>query len=175
MEFTEEQPHHAAAIERLLDIGFGHDRHTKTVYRLREAAPPVPDLCFVAEEEDELVATLRFWPVTLPGGGQALLLGPLAVRPERMGKGIGRALVRHGIARARLRGWQAILVVGDPKYYEPFGFTREAALRLRLPGPVDYDRFQGLALTHGALDGLVGTIAPGRKTAVSAGKRKRRA
>lgn len=165
MNITLQQPHHAAAIERLLDLTFGRDRHEKTVYRLREAAEPVPELCFVVEEEGELAATLRFWPVSLPDGRQALLLGPLAVRPELAGRGIGRALVRHGLVQAREQGWPAVLVVGDPKYYQPFGFTREAAAKLRLPGPVDYQRFQGLALEHGALDDVRGTIAPARPAA----------
>ncbi len=171
MDIIEQQPRHSAAIERLLDLTFGRDRHGKTVYRLREPAAAVPDLNFVMEEEGELVATLRFWPVTLPGGALALLLGPLAVRPELAGRGIGRAMVRHGIARARLRGWRVILVVGDPKYYAPFGFTREAASPLRLPGPVEVERFQALALVHGALDGVRGPVGPA-PAAGTAGLRK---
>lgn len=162
MDIILQKPHHAAAVERLLDLTFGRDRHNRTVYRLREAAEAIPGLSFAVEDEGELIATLRFWPVSLPDGTQALLLGPLAVRPELAGRGIGRALVRHGLVQAREQGWPAILVVGDPKYYQPFGFTREAAGRLRLPGPVDYQRFQGLALVHGALDGLRGTIGPAR-------------
>lgn len=163
MNIVAQEPHHAAAVERLLDITFGPDRHGRTVYRLREAADAVPELCFVVEEEGALVATLRFWPVGLPDGRPALLLGPLAVRPELAGRGIGRALVRHGLVQARAQGWPAILVVGDPSYYRPFGFTREAAAGLRLPGPVEAERFQALALVHGALDGVRGMVGPGRR------------
>lgn len=162
MDIILQQPHHAAAIERLLDLTFGRNRHGKTVYRLREAAEAVSHLSFVVEEEGELVATLRFWPVSLPDGTQALLLGPLAVRPELAGRGIGRALVRHGLVQARAQGWPAVLVVGDPKYYHPFGFTREAAEPLRLPGPVELERFQALALVHGALDHVHGAVGPAR-------------
>jgi len=172
MNIILQQPHHAAAVERLLDFTFGRDRHGKTVYRLREAAEAAPELSFAVEEEGELAATLRFWPVSLPGGTQALLLGPLAVRPELAGRGIGRALVRHGLVQAKEQGWPAILVVGDPKYYQPFGFTREAAATLRLPGPVDYQRFQALALAHGALDGLRGTIAPARPAQLRAMRKR---
>lgn len=170
MNIILQQPQHAAAVERLLDLTFGRDRHGRTVYRLREAAEAVPELSFAVEDESELVATLRFWPVSLPDGAQALLLGPLAVRPELAGRGIGRALVRHGLVQAREQGWPAVLVVGDPKYYQPFGFTRAAAQKLRLPGPVDYERFQALAIVHGTLDGQRGTIAPAQPAA--AGKRR---
>jgi predicted N-acetyltransferase YhbS len=162
MNIIPQGPKHGAAIERLLDLTFGHNRHNKTVYRLREAAPAVPSLSFVIEQDGELVATLRFWPVTLPDHKQALLLGPLAVLPELSGQGMGRGLVRHGLAEARAQNWPAVLVVGDPKYYEPFGFSREKAERLRLPGWVELRRFQALELAAGALDDVEGLILPGR-------------
>jgi len=162
MHIIPQSQKHGVAIERLLDLTFGHDRHNKTVYRLREAAPAVADLSFVIEQDGDLVATLRFWPVTLPNHEQALLLGPLAVQPELAGRGMGRALVRHGMAEARAQGWPAVLVVGDPPYYEPFGFSREKAEHLRLPGWVELSRFQAVELIAGALDGVEGLVIPGR-------------
>lgn len=162
MDIIEQQPRHAAAIERLLDLTFGPDRHKKTVYRLREAVPAVPDLCFVIETDGALIASLRFWPVTLPDHAQALLLGPLTVLPELSGQGMGRALVRHGMAAAVARGWPAVLVVGEPAYYEPFGFSRATAEHLRLPGWVEPPRFQAAELTGGALAGVEGPVRPGR-------------
>lgn len=162
MKIILQGPKHQHAVERLLDLTFGHDRHAKTVYRLREAAPPVPSLSFVMEEDGEVIATLRFWPVTLPNNEQALLLGPLAVLPALSGRGRGRAMVRHGMAAAKAQGWPAVLVVGDPSYYEPFGFNRERTPNLRLPGWVEPHRFQGIELIPGALDGVEGAIRPGR-------------
>ena len=162
MNIIPQGPKHEAAIERLLDLTFGHHRHKKTVYRLRDAAPAVASLSFVMEEDGDVIATLRFWPVTLPDNEQALLLGPLAVLPALSGRGRGRAMVRHGIAEAKAQGWPAILLVGDPAYYEPFGFSREQAEHLRLPGWVELRRFQALELTSGALDGVQGLIRPGR-------------
>jgi len=162
MKIIPQGPIHGAAIERLLDLTFGHDRHNKTVYRLREAAPAVSSLSFVIERDGAVVASLRFWPVTLPNHAQALLLGPLAVLPELSGQGMGRALVRHGMAQAKAEGWPAVLVVGEPAYYEPFGFSRAAAEHLRLPGWVELPRFQAAELIPGALDGVEGLIKPGR-------------
>ena len=162
MKIIPQGPKHAPAIEQLLDLTFGHDRHGKTVYRLREAAPAVSGLSFVIEQDGRVVASLRFWPVTLPNHEQALLLGPLAVLPELSGQGMGRALVRHGMAEARAQGWPAVLVVGEPKYYEPFGFGREKAEHLRLPGWVELPRFQAAELAPEALDGVEGLINPGR-------------
>jgi predicted N-acetyltransferase YhbS len=162
MKIIPQGPIHGAAIERLLDLAFGHDRHKKTVYRLRQAAPAVSSLSFVVEQDGEVIATLRFWPVTLPNHEQGLLLGPLAVLPELSGQGLGRALVRYGLATARAQAWPAVLVVGEPSYYEPFGFSREKAESLRLPGWVELPRFQAVELNPGALDGVEGLVNPGR-------------
>jgi predicted N-acetyltransferase YhbS len=162
MKIIPQGPIHGAAIERLLDLTFGHDRHKKTVYRLREAAPAIPGLSFVIEQDGAVVATLRFWPVTLPNHTQALLLGPLAVLPAMAGQGMGRALVSHGMAEAKAQNWPAVLVVGEPAYYEPFGFSREKAEHLRLPGWVELPRFQAAELIAHALDGVAGLVNPGR-------------
>ena len=162
MKIIPQGPIHGAAIERLLDLTFGHDRHKKTVYRLREAVPAVSSLSFVIERDGAVVANLRFWPVTLPNHEQALLLGPLTVLPELSGQGMGRALVRHGMMHATAEGWPAVLVVGEPSYYEPFGFSRQAAEHLRLPGWVELRRFQATELIPGALAGVEGLVGPGR-------------
>ncbi|MDH3230922.1 MAG: N-acetyltransferase [Alphaproteobacteria bacterium] len=173
MQIIAQTDDHAAAIERLLDLTFGPDRHHKTVYRLREGVAPAPGLSFVIENDNGLAATLRFWPVTLPGGGAALLLGPIAVRPDLSGKGYGRALMRHGIDEARAQGWPAILLVGDEAYYGKLGFSRTAAEKLQLPGPVERARFLALELVAGALDGaegMVGRAEPDAATQRKAGR-----
>lgn len=169
MHIIEQTDAHAAAIERLLDTAFGADRHTKTVYRLREGIEPVPGLSFVIENDDGLAATLRFWPVILPDGMAVLLLGPIAVRPDLVGRGYGKALMRHGIDAAREQGWPAILLVGDEPYYGRLGFRRTAAERLELPGPVERERFLALELVPGTLDGIAGMVGRAEAAAVQCG------
>ena len=147
-----------ALLDSLLDRTFGPDRHAKTVYRLREGLAPVPSLSFVAVDPDaQLLASLRFWPILI-GTAPAILLGPLAVEPMLQGRGIGRSLVRHGLAAAKQQGQGLCVVVGEPPYYEPFGFENAPARGLVLPGPVDPVRFQILELRIRALDGLSGMI-----------------
>src|SRR6185295_9688379 len=93
--------------------------------------------------------------------GPALLLGPLAVAPEAQGRGIGSALMRHAVAEAGLHGHDAILLVGDRAFYERFGFSPRLTCGLRLPGPVERERFLGLELERGALKGARGLVVPG--------------
>ncbi|HLS69152.1 MAG TPA: N-acetyltransferase [Kiloniellales bacterium] len=153
-----ERPDDSALIDPLLDRTFGSDRKTRTVYRLREGICPLPELSFAAVQSDgSLLASLRFWPILIEEV-PAILLGPLAVEPQHQGRGIGRALVRHGLNEARRQGHRLCIVVGDPSYYRPYGFAAASPYGLVLPGPVDPPRFQVLELKPGALEGLRGLI-----------------
>lgn len=147
-------------IEKLLDRTFGSNRYAKTVYRLREGLDPVPGLCHVAVDADgQLLGSLRFWPIVIGKNAMpALLFGPLAVEPALQGKGIGRALLRHGLAEAKHQGHHIVVVVGAPDYYGPYGFENATARGLRLPGPVERERFQVFEMTPGALTGVKGMI-----------------
>ncbi len=162
-EIRNERPQDAALIDPLLDRTFGPERQAKTVYRLREGRDPLAELCFVAlDPAGALLASLRFWPILIERT-PAVLFGPLAVEPDLQGQGIGRALLRHGLAAARQNGHRICVVVGDPPYYRPFGFVSAPAHGLVLPGPVDPKRFQVLELAPGALEGVSGVIGPGEQ------------
>lgn len=160
MSFTivPQRPEDYRLIEPLLDRTFGFERHQKTVYRLRDRLDPVRDLSFVALADDGgLLGSLRFWPIRI-GRAPAILLGPLAVEPALQGRGIGKTLVRHGLAEAKRLGHKICVVVGDPTYYRPYGFVGAPARGLILPGPVEQERFQVLELVPDALEGVHGLI-----------------
>lgn len=140
----------AVAIEGILDATFGASRFTKTVNKLRNNRLPVDGLALVAEQDGDVVGTIRYWHIAA-GQVDALLLGPVAVHPDLQGHGLGAKLINVSIARAIGRNHRAILLVGDAPYYNQFGFARDLTRNLELPGPVDYNRFLGLELTHGAL------------------------
>ncbi len=145
-------------IEDLLDRTFGPARQEKTVYRLREGISAVEGLSFIAIGVDgELIASIRFWPVTIAGEA-AILLGPLAVEPKYQGQGMGRALVAWSLKAAKQQGHRLCLVVGDPAYYAPYGFVPACPNGLILPGPVEPERFQVLELVAGAIEGVRGLV-----------------
>ena len=154
----ETAPEDHDAVEHLLDLSFGSDRRSKTSYRLREGNAPVPGLSLVVRDPGvSLAGTISFWPLAI-GEAQtpALLLGPLAVHPDRQGLGIGLELMREGLARARIKGHALVLLVGDEPYYARVGFARLPDGLISLPGPVDPDRFLFLELQPGALSGVGG-------------------
>lgn len=145
------------AREALLDRCLGERRTAKSSERLREGRLPAEGLALAAERDGALVATVRLWHVEA-GGKPALLLGPLAVAPELQGEGLGKAMMNEAIRRAAGRGHGAILLVGDAPYYQRFGFTAAPMADLSMPGPVERERFLGLELRQGALEGASGML-----------------
>jgi predicted N-acetyltransferase YhbS len=146
-----------AAIEALVNAGFGPGRFAKSAYRLREGVAPEATLSFVAEDETSgvLLGSVRFWPIAI-SGHPALLLGPLAVGPGFHGQGIGLGLMKAGLDAARALGHESVILVGDEPYYARAGFARLKPGQVNLPGPADPDRILGLNLQGGSLDGLAG-------------------
>lgn len=63
----------------------------------------------------------------------ASLLAPLAVVPGEQKKGIGGALIEHGLKMLSESGVDLVFVLGHPGYYPRFGF--EPAGRLGLDRP----------------------------------------
>ena len=156
-EIRPEKPDDAKAIDALVAAGFGPGRFAKSAWRLREGVLPEAALGFVAVEDGVLKGGVRFWPIAV-GDEPALLLGPLAVRSDERGRGIGIALMKRGIEEARMRGHRTILLVGDEPYYAKVGFSRLPPGRVKFPGPVNQTRILGLSLKAGGLLNLSGQI-----------------
>jgi predicted N-acetyltransferase YhbS len=158
MNIVVETPAHEAAVEKMVADAFGPDRFAKTVYRLRDDVAPIASLSLVMLDGEEVVGTLRFWPILIGGATPALLLGPLVAAADRQGQGIGTRLMEEGLARAAAEGHGIVVLVGDEPYYCRFGFTRALARRLKLPGWVDKKRFLARELVAGAMAGVHGII-----------------
>jgi len=158
----ETTPHNAEAVETLLDLSFGLSRRTKTSYRLREGNEAIPGLSLIVRDDDVgLSGTISFWPLKIGETGvDAVLLGPLAVHPNRQNLGIGLALMREGIARAKRLGHRLMILVGDEPYYARVGFQKVPDNQLIMPGPVDPTRLLYLELVQGALDEAHGLVLP---------------
>jgi predicted N-acetyltransferase YhbS len=180
----EERIADAAAREALLDEAYGFARFAKNSERLREGRRPATGLSLVAADHRQLVGTVRLWNVAAGPRRNALLLGPLAVHPDHRNRGIGAALMRRAIARARLAGHGAILLVGDVAYYGRFGFSAAPTSELQMPGHYEPHRLLALELKSGALAGArgvirsIGTAEPkpaGSPTLVASEVSKRRA
>jgi predicted N-acetyltransferase YhbS len=145
-----------AMIEEVLDRAFGPERHARTAYRIREGMDWLPGLSLAALDADEmLVATIQCWPVglqTRKGQVPLVMVGPVAVVPERQGEGFGIGLMSAMLAEdARLAatGGRALpqVLIGDAEYYGRWGFSAAMTGGWRCPGP--YEQHRLIARGHG--------------------------
>jgi predicted N-acetyltransferase YhbS len=153
------------AIEHLLDLSFGTERRTKTSYRLREGSTAVEGLSQVVRDEAlGIVGAISYWPLVVGAKGtKALLLGPLAVHPQRQNLGIGLLLMQSTLAMAKTAGHRLVLLVGDAPYYARVGFAQVPEGQVLMPGPVDPKRLLALELVEGALEGARGLVMAAHK------------
>ena len=157
-----------AAREKLLDDAMGPGRFAKSSERLREGSKPARGLALTAVQGKRLIGTVRLWPIMAGAAKGCLLLGPLAVASDVRSRGVGADLMRRALGEAKRRGYRAVLLVGDPAYYQRFGFSAENTGALRMPGPYDRERLLAHEFVPDALKGARGMIAaerPGSKFA----------
>jgi predicted N-acetyltransferase YhbS len=156
--YRAERPADADGIDALHEEAFGPGRFARTAFRLREGIAHADGVSLVAEHGGVLVGSVRLTPIRI-GSTPALLLGPLAVRPDLKNRGIGKALMRQSIDAARIAGHRLVLLVGDLPYYWPFGFRAVAPGTIEMPGPVDPARLLLAELADGAAEGVSGKAA----------------
>ena len=133
------------AVEALLDEAFGKNRHQRTAYRLRSGVAAIGALSFAAMEDGVLVGSIQCWPVQLtePDGTTSplILVGPVAVSPDRQRDGIGRTLTDAMLTVADETRSEPLVLIGDPEYYDRFfGFSAGNSGDWELPGPVERRR-----------------------------------
>lgn len=167
-----------AMVEAVLDRAFGAERHARTAYRIRAGMDWLPGLSLAAlDANDMLVGTIQCWPIglqTKDGQVPLVMVGPVAVVPERHGEGFGVGLMSAIIAEdTRLAAGggaassssaaigQAALpqvLIGDAEYYGRWGFSAAMTSGWRCPGPFEQHRL--LARGHGLaampVDGMLG-------------------
>lgn len=144
-----ETPSDEAAIEQVtrrafLSHPYSHQTEQFIIRALR--ADHALAISLVAEEAGRVVGHIAFSPVTIGDGSVGWYgLGPISVDPDWQGRGIGRALMERGIAELRRVGASGCVLVGEPAFYERFGFAHDPGLVLEGVPPEFF-----LALTLGA-------------------------
>lgn len=87
---------------------------------------------------------------------RALALAPCAVLPGYQRGGVGAAAIQAGLAEARRRDEDFVVVLGHPDYYPRFGFERASTAGIRLGIEVPDEALMALSLRGRALPpGLV--------------------
>lgn len=156
-EIRPERPADARIIREVTQAAFKVARHSAgtegaIVDALRAANALTVSL--VATIEEEVIGHVAFSPVTIEGAVIGWFgLGPVSVRPDLHGKGIGAALIREGLNRLRMADARGCVVVGNPNYYQRFGFEHDPKLR-----------YEGVPPEYFMKLSLDGSVAVGRVT-----------
>ena len=143
-------PTDTAQIRALYPLSFPDEDLTPVVSALLKEGPQV--LSLASFDGDALVAHVLFSLCTTEGQHQTgSLLGPLGVLPSHQRQGLGDTLVRNGLNRLEKSGVSQVFVLGDPGYYQRFGFSPERHMLAPYPLPVEYgDAWQSMPLASRA-------------------------
>lgn len=75
-------------------------------------------------------------PAEESNGIPLVLLAPLAVVPASQRRGVGRALIEHGVGLLASTGVQLVFVLEGPRYYRRCGFVPAISEGLLAPYPI---------------------------------------
>jgi putative acetyltransferase len=150
-----EQPEDVAAIHAVHAASFPTDAEAQLVDLLRAAGRLTISL--VAVVDGAIVAHVGFSPVTAESGAVGAGLAPIAVVESHRRRGIAAELVRAGLESCRKEGFSWAAVLGDPAYYQRFGFRTASEFGLSDEyggGPA----FQCIELVEGSLPAGAGLV-----------------
>ena len=124
----------AKAIRAILLSAFPTAAEADLVERL------IADSCvlisLVAEQDDVIVGHLLLSRMNVSGDGRSVRatgLAPVAVLPDAQRSGVGSRLIAEALSAAAGAGEDMIFVLGDPDYYDRFGFSAETAAPFASP------------------------------------------
>lgn len=168
LTFRPETPHDYDAVEFLTREAFfnkykpGCDEHY-LLHILRGSDVVVSELCDVCEMDGEIVGHILYThaSVTSDSGEvfPVLVFGPISVRPDMQGQGIGSQLITRTLLRARALGWRGVVITGDPAYYGRFGFRPASDFHILYEDGSSFPELMAAELGEGRLSGVTGHIA----------------
>ena len=139
---------------------FPTEAESKLVNALRANGKVIISL--VAANDDQVLGHILFSPVstTPPSEAKGIGLAPVAVLPEVQSQGIGSGLIREGLRLCKELGYDYCVVLGNPKYYQRFGFEKASSFGLQNEYGVD-DAFMIIHFSNRSdmADGLVNYAA----------------
>lgn len=139
-----------ALVRRIHEQAFGRPDEADLVEDMRPKVGTI--LSLVAIRKGQPVAHALFSRVVIEcesGFDRGVALAPLGVLPEHQRTGLGTDLVRHGIAALKNRRHGIMVVLGEPRFYDRFGFKPALTFGLRSSFPAPPDYFLALPLDPG--------------------------
>ena len=147
-----EQEGDAPEIAAVHVASFDDASESELVARLRGSDAWVPELSLIVQQDEAIVAHALFTKLEGDDPERPMLaLGPVAVLPDYQRKGVGMALVRMGLSRARQLGYTAVVAVGPPVFMANCGFRPAAPRGLEIAMDVPDESFVVAELRAGGI------------------------
>ncbi|MGB5725438.1 MAG: N-acetyltransferase [Parasphingorhabdus sp.] len=142
---------HAVTKRAFASMPFADGDEQDLIDRFRKAG--ALEISLVAERDSAVVGQVTFTEAFAEDGSRGwYALGPVAVEPALQKQQIGSQLIEEGLARLRQRDAAGCVLVGDPAYYQRFGFRAFPAL---CPAGAPAEYYQILPLAVAAPDSVV--------------------
>lgn len=141
-----ELPADVDGVRAIHQAAFPTDLESRIVDALRASDAWIPELSFVVTASGELVGHVVCSRATVEGV-PVLALGPIGVLPELQRAGVGNTLMHAVIGAADALGEPLIGLLGNPRFYERFGFELGDAPLIEPPVREWLGHFQFRALT----------------------------
>lgn len=135
---------------------FETDAEAKLVDNLRKSG--IELISLVAEVNLEIIGHILFSPVTVDGNTNIMSLAPIAVLPAWQGRGVGGRLIVEGLNACEIGGYGAVVVLGHPDFYSPFGFIPSVRFGIQTGYDAPPEYFMVKELQKGAIQHTKGTV-----------------
>jgi putative acetyltransferase len=133
----------APVVDAIHAAAFGQRAEADLASALRSEGDTIAELCWVAELDGAVVASVICSRGHLEGSGRAAVgLGPIGVQPDLQTRGAGSALMHAVIGAADALGEPFIALLGAPGYYGRFGFVVSSTVGIEPPDPAWAAHFQ---------------------------------
>ena len=139
----------------------GCDEHF-LVHKMRHHPDFIPELGFVIEADGEVVGSIFYTHSKVVSKDneehKVLTFGPVSIKPSMHRKGLGFKLISYSIKVAKDLGYDAILILGYPYHYEPYGFTGAVNYNISMADGNYYKGLMALPLGENALKNVSGCV-----------------
>lgn len=131
MSITTATPSDFPAIHALVCAAFDREDEAALVSQLRADGAVAIEHIYC--DDGSIMGHCLWSAMRAPEG--ALGLAPVSVSRAHQNKGIGRSLIQAGMEEARAHGYAGAFVLGDPAYYQRFGFSLRRGADFATPYP----------------------------------------
>ncbi len=130
------------------------------VHQLRFHNDYLKDLSFIIEDKNEIIGAIFFTKAKIicdeNKSIDVISFGPVFIDPRFHRKGIGKVLITYAIENARKKGYRAIITLGYPYHYEPYGFLSGKNYNISMEDKKYYKGLLVLPLYENALKDVKG-------------------